>query len=84
MLDKKIIYLAHRELGAIPKIVDKSCDTEILVDKYINRYGLDFIGAYDTKIEALTVIQIDKECFPNTDFQTQEYLERCFQLEYKE
>lgn len=61
--------------------------TQSAIDCYIQQYGLDFIGLYETYQDAKQAIQVDYYLFGNDRFNsidTINHLERCYQLEYKE
>lgn len=61
--------------------------TQSTIDSYIQQYGLDFIGIYETYQDAKQALQVDYYLFGNDRFNqidTINHLERCYQLEYKE
>lgn len=66
----------------------KSNLTQSTIDCYIQQYGLDFIGIYETYQGAKQAIELDSYLFH--DFYRHQdiidninHLERCYQLEYK-
>lgn len=61
--------------------------TQSTIDSYIQTYGLDFIGFYETYKDCKQALQVDYYLFGNDRFNpidTINHLERCYQLEYKE
>lgn len=72
--------------GRLPiEIKFKSNITQSTLDCYINQYGLDFIGLFETYEQALDNLFINETCFQNLSIEfvdTIAHLERCLQLEY--
>lgn len=79
-------YLAIKGCEPI-QVQFKSNLTQSTIDCYIQQYGLDFIGIYETYQDAKQALQVDYYLFGDDRFNsidTINHLERCYQLEYKE
>lgn len=79
-------YLAIKGCEPI-QVQFKSNLTQSTIDCYIQQYGLDFIGIYETYQDAKQALQVDYYLFGDDRFisiDTINHLERCYQLEYKE
>lgn len=79
-------YLAIRGCEPIP-VIFKTNLTQSKIDCYVQQYGLDFIGIYNNILECKQAIELDWYLFNdfNQDIiDTINYLERCYQLEYRE
>lgn len=81
-----IYYLAIKGYEPI-QVQFKTNLTQSVIDYYIQQYGLDFIGLYETYQDCKQAIQVDYYLFGNDRFNsidTINHLERCYQLEYRE
>jgi len=79
-------YLAIKGCEPI-QVQFKTNITKAILDCYINQYGLDFIGIYETYQDAKKAVQVDYYLFGNDTFNqidTIYFLERCYNLEYTE
>lgn len=82
----KTYYLAIKGREPI-QVQFKTNLTQSKIDCYIQQYGLDFIGIYETYQDAKQALQVDYYLFGDDRFNqidTINHLERCYQLEYKE
>lgn len=79
-------YLAIRGCEPI-EVQFKTNLTQSTIDSYIQAYGLDFIGLYEDYETAIKDIELDNYFFDSLAsldlIDTINYLERCYQLEYK-
>lgn len=79
-------YLAIRGCEPI-EVKFKTNLTQSTIDCYIQAYGLDFIGLYESYMEAIDSLLIDEEFFNSLTsdiVDTINHLERCYKLEYRE
>lgn len=80
-------YLAIRGCEPI-EVQFKTNITQSTLDCYIKQYGMDFIGLYEDYETAMKDIELDNYFFDSLAsldlIDTINYLERCYQLEYKE
>lgn len=79
-------YLAIKGYEPI-QVTFKTNLTQSTIDCYIQQYGLDFIGIYETYQDAKQALQVDYYLFGDDRFNqidTINHLERCYQLEYRE
>lgn len=79
-------YLAIKGCEPI-QVQFKTNITESILDCYINQYGLDFIGLYETYQECKQALQVDYYLFGDDKFNlidTINFLERCYKLNYME
>ena len=72
-MNKKVYYLAIQYYGVIPKIRDSKIPLETLLNNWVEEYGLDLIGIFEDKQEAITYLVnetglSDEECALAYDF----------------
>lgn len=83
MLNKNIYYLAIKHYEVIPKLRDKNISADTLLNNWIEEYGLDFLGYFNTAQEALEYYITDSILFGEfgrQDNVTISHLEKCLQL----
>ena len=82
-MSKKVYYLAIQYYGVIPKIRDSKIPLETLLDSWIEEYGLDLIGVFEDKQEAIAAYEFNQIIFGQDGFKDEvqiSYLEKCFSL----
>ena len=82
-MNKKVYYLAIKYYGVIPKLRDKNISADTLLNDWIEEYGLDFLGYFNTAQEALEYYITDRIIFGEfgiRDDVTISHLEKCLQL----
>lgn len=82
-MNKKVYYLAIQYYGVIPKIRDSKIPFEILLDGWIEEYGLDLIGVFEDKQEATAAYEFNQIIFGQDGLKDEmqiNYLEKCLSL----
>ena len=82
-MNKKVYYLAIQYCGVIFKIRDSRIPFNTLLDDWIEEYGLDLIGVFDDKLEAIAAYNFNQIIFGQDGFKDQsqiDFLEKCLSL----
>lgn len=82
-MNKKVYYLAMQHYGVIPKIRDSKIPFEILLDDWIEEYGLDLIGVFENKQEATSAYEFNRIIFGQGGLKDEvqiNFLEKCLSL----
>lgn len=82
-MNKKVYYLAIQYYGVIPKIRDNKIPFETLLDDWIEEYGVDLIGIFESELEATEAYNFNQIIFGQDGFKDEvqiNFLEKCLSL----
>ena len=82
-MNKKVYYLAVQYYGVIPKIRNSKIPFKTLMDCWIEEYGLDLIGIFESELEATSAYEFNQIIFGQDGFKDEvqiSYLEKCLSL----
>lgn len=82
-MNKKVYYLAVQYYGVIPKIRDSKIRFGTLLDNWIEEFGLDLIGIFEDKQEAISAYEFNQIIFGRDGLKDEtqiNYLEKCLSL----
>lgn len=82
-MNKKVYYLAIQYYGVIPKIRDSKIPFRTLLDSWIEEYGVDLIGIFESELEATAAYEFNKMIFGQDGLKDEvqiNYLEKCLSL----
>lgn len=84
MSNLEIRYAAVIGRNPLTVFINDKKDYNRILCNFIDTYGLDFIGIYNSKQEAKEQLALNDKLFDNClslDFDKIDYLERCLKLE---